>query len=247
MMNAISAEFRKLLSVRSTYFIILICLAIICLFAGYGDGIRASAANLQDPNRLAGESYAAIVFVGLVVALVGLLSFGHEYRYNGIMYTLTASNNRLKSFAAKALVISIFAIFTSVLFTFFSPLVNVLALHFSGKTLGPQAFDWWDVLWHCIFVGWGYAMYAFILVAIIRSQVGSIVMYLLIPLIGENILAQVFKSSGKYLPFQSLQSVLPLSVGPHSASLQHYVTVSLAYIIGGLLLSAVLFTRRDAN
>lgn len=106
MIASIRAEFRKLLTVRSTYFIILICLAIICLFAGYGDGIRASAANLQDPNRLAGESYSAIIFVGLIVALVGLLSFGHEYRYNGIMYTLTASNNRLKSIAAKALVVS---------------------------------------------------------------------------------------------------------------------------------------------
>src|SRR4051812_31198153 len=118
MIASIRAEFRKLLTVRSTYFIILICLAVICLFAGYGDGIKASAADLRDPSRLAGESYAAIVFVGLVAALVGLLSFGHEYRYNGIMYTLTSSNNRLKSLFAKAFVITIFSIFTSVLFTF---------------------------------------------------------------------------------------------------------------------------------
>ncbi|MBC7581563.1 ABC transporter permease [Aeromicrobium sp.] len=247
MIASIRAELRKLLTVRSTYLIFLGCLAIIVLFAGYGDGIRASAASLRNPNQLAQESYSAILFVGLIIALVGLLSFGHEYRYNGIMYTLTASNNRLKSLAAKAIVVTIFAVITSVIFALFSPLCNILAIHFSGKRLGPQSFDVWDVLWHCVFVGWGYAMYAFILVAIIRSQVGAIVMFLLIPLIGETILAAVFKDLGKYLPFTSLQSVTPGSLVALPANLAHYVTVSLIYIGGGLLVSAVLFARRDAN
>jgi phosphatidylserine synthase len=122
-----------------------------------------------------------------------------------------------------------------------------LAVHFGGKMLGPQTFHVWPIIWHSLFVGWGYAMYAFILVAIIRSQVGAIVLYLLIPLIGENILAQIFKGLPKYLPFMSLQSVVPTDAGPQSASLAHYVTVSLLYIVGGLAVSSILFWRRDAN
>jgi hypothetical protein len=247
MINSIRAEFRKILSVRSTYFIVLICLVIVALFAGYGDGIKATAAQLRDPTRLASESYSAALFVGLVVALIGLLSFGHEYRYNGIMYTLTASNSRLKSLFAKMLVITVISAITSTLFTFFSPLCTILAVHLHHQELGPQTFNVWDILWHCLFIGWGYAMYAFILVGIIRSQVGSIVMYLLIPLIGENILAQIFKSLPQYLPFQSLQSVAPIAAGPHPASLTHYVTVALLYIGSGLLVTTVLFVRRDAN
>jgi ABC-type transport system involved in multi-copper enzyme maturation permease subunit len=247
MIDSIRAEWRKLLTVRSTYAILLICVAIVCLFAGYGDGVKATAANLHDPNWLAHESYSAIIFVGLILALVGLLLFGHEYRYNSIMYTLTASNSRLKSLLAKFIVITKFSVLVSVLFALLSPLVSLVAIHLSGKTLGPQTFDVWQVLWHCAFVGWGYAMFAFILVAIIRSQVGSIVAFLMIPLIGENIIANIFKSTAQYMPFMSLQSVAPTMLGPQSASLQHYVAVSLTYIVVGLAASAVLFKHRDAN
>lgn len=247
MVAALKSELRKLLTVRSTYFIVLICLAIIVLFAGYGDGIKATAANMKDPNWIAHESYAAIIFVGLVAALVGLLSFGHEYRYNGIMYTLTASNSRLKSLLAKMLVISLFAVVVSTIFTFFSPLCSYIGIHLSHKELGPQVFHTWEILSRSIFVGWGYAMFAFVLVAIIRSQVGAIVTYLLIPLIGENILAQVFTSTAKYLPFMSLQSVTPTSRGLQPASTEHYILVSLTYIVIGLIVSGILFTRRDAN
>ena len=247
MIASICAELRKILTVRSTYFIFLICLAIIGLFAGYGDGFKAPVPSLQDPNWLAHESYSAIIFVGLLAALVGLLSFGHEYRYNGIMYTLTASNSRLKSLWAKVIVVTLFSLVVSAIFAFFSPLCSYIGIHLSGHSLGPQTFPVWEVLWHCLFVGWGYAMFAFILVAIIRSQVGSIVAFLMIPLIGENIIANVFKGSAKYLPFMSLQSVAPTMTTPQSASLEHYVTVTLVYITVGLAVSAALFMRRDAN
>jgi ABC-type transport system involved in multi-copper enzyme maturation permease subunit len=86
-----------------------------------------------------------------------------------------------------------------------------------------------------------------VLVAIIRSQVGSIVAFLLIPLIGENILANVFRGIAKYLPFMSLQGVTPTGPTQVIASLHHNVYVSLTYIVVGLLVSSVLFLRRDAN
>jgi ABC-type transport system involved in multi-copper enzyme maturation permease subunit len=244
---SIKAELRKLLTVRSTYIIILISLAIIALFAGYGDGYKATALNLRDPNWLAHESYSAIIFAGLIMALTGLLLFGHEYRYNGIMYTLTSSNNRLKSLLAKAIVVTKFAVVMSIVFAFFSPLCSIVGVHLAGHTLGPQTFDVWQVLWHCVFVGWGYAMYAFVLVAIIRSQVGSIVAFLMIPLIGENIIANIFKSAPQYLPFMSLQGVTPTGPTQVIASLHHNIYVSLSYIVVGLIVSSVLFVRRDAN
>ncbi len=247
MINTLKSEFRKLLTVRSTYFIFLICLAIIVLFAGYGDGYRAAVEGLHDPNWLTRESYSAITFVGLISALAGLLLFGHEYRYNSIMYTLTSSNSRLKSLLAKVLVVSMFALVTSILFAFFSPLCSIIGIHLAGNTLGPQVFDVWQVLWHCMFVGWGYAMFAFILVAIIRSQVGAIVTYLMIPLIGENILANIFKSTVHYMPFMSLQLITPAGTVTNAASLQHNIIVVMAYVIVGLAVSAVLFSRRDAN
>jgi len=247
MINSIRSEFRKLLTVRSTYFILLISLGIIALFAGYGEGIKASTANLHDPNLLVSESYNAIVFAGFILALAGLLLFGHEYRYNGIMYTLTTSNNRLKSLSAKVFVVSIFAVVVSLLCATFSPLATLIGQHLTHKELVPQVFPVWTVLWHAVFVGWGYAMYAFVIIALVRSQIGAIVAFLLIPLIGENILANIFHSAPKYLPFMSLQNVVTLPGSHITTSLAHNITVALVYIIGGLLVSAVLFTRRDAN
>jgi hypothetical protein len=70
------------------------------------------------------------------------------------------------------------------------------------------------------------------------------VTFLLVPLIGENILGILLKSNTKYLPFTGLQSIGQPAAGVSSA---HEALVMLAYVAVGLLVSAVLFVRRDAN
>jgi ABC-2 type transport system permease protein len=203
---------------------------------------------LHSPNQLMEESASAVVFVGLILAFAGLLLMGHEYRYNTIMYTLTASNRRLKVLAAKLVVISVFAVATSLLMAFFSPLSTIVGTHLHGYHLAPQHFDYRSIIWHCMFVGWGYGMYAFILITIMRNQVGAIVTFLLIPLIGENILGHIFQGSSKYFPFTSLQNVLQhINQARDGLSVGHSAEVSLAYIAVGLIVGSVLFTRRDAN
>lgn len=250
MMSALKAEFQKLLTVRSTYFTVLIALVIVALFAGFGDGYRATAQNLHNPTILATESANAILFAGIIVAIVGLLLLANEYRYNTILYTLTSSNNRAKSLLAKVVAVTVFAIIVSAILALFSPLCAIIGTHLAGKHFVPQTFHIWHVLWQCIFVGWGYAMYAFILAAIIRSQVGSIVTFLLVPLIGEHIIMSIFKSSGNYLPFNNLQSVvnsLLLKGNATPISTPHAVTVACIYIAAGLFASFILFARRDAT
>ena len=251
MIGAIRSEFRKLLTVRSTYFIIGISLLITAFFAGFIEGVRVDPANLRNAGLLASESRSAIVFVGLILAFAGLLLLGHEYRYNTIMYTLTSSNRRLKNLVAKVFVVSVFALFTGLLVTFFSPMCTIIGLHFSapvrhGLTLVPQTFTYWPIIWHCVFVGWGYAMYAFILIAIIRSQVGAIVTFLLVPLIGENILAHLLNDNSKYLPFTSLQSIVESNIVKGTTP-THSALIVLLYVAVGLGVSAILFARRDAN
>jgi hypothetical protein len=247
MIPSLKAEFRKLLTVRSTYFIVLISLVIVALFAGFGDGFRADAAHLHDPTMLTGESTSAIVFVGLILAFAGLLLLGHEYRYNGVLYTLTSSNSRIRSLFAKVLAVSVFALLTSMLVAFFAPLCAIIGVHLAGKHIGPQVFDVWSVLWRCMLCGWGYALYAFILVGIIRNQIGAIVTFLLVPLIGESIIGSIFKSSVKYLPFNAVQSIAaPGHLGNNTTSGHAAVTV-LIYVVVGMLVATILFVRRDAN
>lgn len=242
----IRSEFRKLLTVRSTYVIILFTLLLIMLFAGFGEGFKAEASALQNKGLLASESAGGIVFTGLVLAFAGLLLMGHEYRYNTIMYTLTSANRWLKDLFAKVIVISAFALFMSLIVAFFSPFCTLVGLHLHGFKLVPQTFDYWPIIWHCLFVGWGYAMYAFILTVILRSQVGAIVTFLLVPLIGEHILAALLKGNTKYLPFTSLQSVADHSLAPN-VSPGHSALVVVIYVIVGLLVGSILFVRRDAN
>jgi ABC-2 type transport system permease protein len=247
MLDSLKSEFRKLFTVRSTYAIFFISLLLVALFAGFGDGFRGSAASLQRPDLLMSESSSAIMFVGLILAFAGLLLVGHEYRYITIMYTLTANNRRLKVLLSKFLTISIFAILTGIIVSACSPLFTIIGAHLHGNHLGAQHFDYWSTLWHCAFVGWGYAMYAFILVFIMRNQVGSIVTFLLIPLIGENIISHIFTKSANYMPFTMLQAVAtPQHLGNNTTT-AHAATVSLVYVVVGLLVAAILFLKRDAN
>jgi ABC-type transport system involved in multi-copper enzyme maturation permease subunit len=113
MMSAIKSEFRKLLSVRSTYFIILICLAIVILVAGFIQGFHADPKTLLPPNVLENQSTGAVEFVGFILAFAGLLLAGHEYRYNTVYYTLTSINRRYKILLAKFAVITVFALVTA--------------------------------------------------------------------------------------------------------------------------------------
>ncbi len=247
MLPSLKSEFRKLLTVRSTYFIVLTSLLITVLVAGFIQGFRGEPASLRSPTLLAGESSGAIVFVGFILAFAGLLLAGHEYRYNTITYTLTSANRRYKVLLSKFLVITVFAALTSLLIMFFSPLCTIIGVHLAGKHIGPQSFDIWPLLWRCVFVGWGYAMYAFILLMILRNQVGAIVTFLLLPLIGENILTLLLKHNSTYLPFSALQSVIGQVNPSNPTTSGHQALVVAVYVAVGLLVSAVLFIRRDAN
>jgi ABC-type transport system involved in multi-copper enzyme maturation permease subunit len=246
-LGTIKSELRKLFTVRSTYFLIIFSLLVVALFAGYGDGFRAANGALQQPKALMGESFNAIEFAGLLLSFVGLLLVGHEYRYNTIMYTLTNTNRRLKVLGAKFVAASLFAVVFSLVVSFFSPLCTILGAHLHHHPIAPQHFDYWTVIWRCALVGWGYATYAFSLAVLMRNQVGSIVTFLLIPLLGENIIAHIFTQTANYLPFAMLQAAVdPTGLGNHTTE-HHAVEVSLVYVAIGLIVSSILFLKRDAN
>ncbi len=251
MLASLKSEFRKLRTVRSTYFIALCCAALIVLFAFWVNGFKASAIQLHDATFLANQTRQAIMAVGLIGALVVTLLVTHEYRYNTVMYTLTASNNRTKTLLAKFIAVSGYAVLFSVVMGLFSPVVSILGVHLAGHTMVAQHVDWWPLIWQTLFVGWGYAMLAFIFAVIIRVQVGAIVALFVIPLIVEPILQQLLKHQGRYLPFNALQSVVVGNTGSDPSfkplSPTHAALTFLVYAGIGLVVSWILFARRDAN
>jgi ABC-2 type transport system permease protein len=255
MMASVRAEFRKLLTVRSTYIIAGLAFLMMLVFAFYIEGFKAKPEALNNPSLLAGEVISAINAVAGLLALVGLLLMTHEYRYNTIMYTLTASKSRTRTLLAKIIVVSCFALFVSLLVGLLSPTLTYLGVHLHGHTMAAQVIPVGNLLWRCLFFGWGYAMAALLFAALIRNQVGAIVAYFIIPGPLEALMSLLLKNNALYLPFTALMQVTNTATGgePAGASITRHLSpgkgalVFMAYLVIGWIVAWILFLRRDAN
>ncbi len=244
MKGTLKSEFRKLFTIRSTYLLIAFALLINVLFAFYITGWRIGPEALRDPGYLASQSVSAAGLLALFSALIAVISLTQEYRYNTIMYSLTASKGRLRLLLAKIIIISVFAIAFTALMAFLSPLLTVLAVHMHGQTFVPQHIAYLDLTWRIVFYGWAYAMFGLLLAALIRVQVGAIVALFLIPGMVEQLLGRLLlKQNSVYLPFSANSAVLEKSM----ISYQRALLVVLAYLVIGWIIAGWLFARRDAN
>lgn len=251
MIAAVKAEFRKLLSVRSTYVIIGFAVAMALLFAFYGHGLRFTG-NVKDPFYLRTEVIEALNALGLFISLIGVLLMTHEYRYNTIMYTLTASNSRSKTLLAKLIAVSVYSIVLTLFIGAFSPLVTAIGLQIKDVHLVHQVFYFKDLIWRAAFFGWGYAMFALMLAVLIRNQIGVIVTLFLVPGPVEGLLGFVLlKQNSVYLPFSALNQVLGTTgdTPPNAGHLEpgKAAMVAGAYLLVGWIVAWILFLKRDAN
>lgn len=248
MINAFKAELRKVFSLRSTYYILAASFALELLFAFYATGWRSTPEDLSNPNFLASQAVSAVSLLMFFASLVGILLVTHEYRYNTINYSLTASRSRLKVFVAKTLVASLFAIVFCFVFGLLSPLLSILATELRNLHLAPQNIDfWWGVAWRALFAGWGFSMLGFILALIIRSQVGALIAIFIMPGPVEAILGLLLKKNQIYLPFTANSMLLGVREDMLAMSYGKAAMVVGIYVIVGWLVAWVLFLRRDAN
>lgn len=244
MLPAINAEFRKLLTVRSTY-IIFACMVLLALFfAGYVEGYKADTKMLGSPDYLAQEVISALTAVAVFCGLIAVLLFSHEYRYNTIMHTLTSTNRRIKVLLAKIIVMTAFALLFGLVLGSFSPLASYVGTQLAGHDPVTQAIPYSDLLWRGLFYTWGYAMIGLLLVALVRNQVFAVVALFFIPVTVELIAAALLKANAIYLPFTSLNNVL--SNNPDVTHLKSAV-IFLVHMVCWWLIAYLLFIRRDAT
>jgi ABC-type transport system involved in multi-copper enzyme maturation permease subunit len=248
MISTLKAEFRKLLTVRSTYIITIFIVAFVAFIAFYVEGWRLAPKDLQMPNQLSSDVFGALT-LSVFGAVVAILLMTHEYRYNTIMYTLTGSNSRSKVLLSKIIVISVYALFLTALIGVLSPVMTSLGVHAHGHTLAPQTLHYGDLIWRSLFYGWSYGMIGLLLAALIRVQVGAIVALFVIPTAIEGLLSRLFTHDAVYFPFAALAQVIgnegfgggtPLSPGRAALVLCVYLAV-------GWIVAWILFLRRDAN
>lgn len=259
MIPALKSEYRKLLTVRSSYVIAGIAMALMAFVSLYIEGYKNGPLNIVGagaPVFLAHSIVQHANVLSLFGALVALLLLTHEYRYNTIMYSLTAANHRSKVLAAKAVAALTYTFVLSLVGTAFGFLCMLLGLHLSGHALPAQTVDYVDYFRRLLFFCEGYTMAALFLAVVLRNQVAAIAVFFIVPNTVESLLSLLLKDKTVYLPFSALGQVIQppaLNGVTHEASLLGSLTpgqgalVFLAYLVAAWIVAWVLFLRRDAN
>lgn len=255
MFASIKSEFRKLLSARSTYVLTGLGIAVIGgLMSFYAQGYKASPESLLDPRSIESTALLSVTIISVITGVVALLMITHEYRYNTIMYTLTSSNSRTKSLIAKAVVIAFYTMLVGALMLVVGPVLMKLGIAAQGKELAPQVINFGDLIWRSLFYSFGNGMAAFIMAFLIRNQIGAIVTYFIAAGTVEQLLSLVLKDNSKYLPFRALNEVMNFSASAGAPveqagalSISENALLYTVYMVVGLIITWLVFLRRDAN
>ncbi|HEY1645200.1 MAG TPA: ABC transporter permease, partial [Candidatus Saccharimonadales bacterium] len=145
MINELKAEFKKVFTTRSTYIIFALVIILLIFFGFYVGGWHTDKTSLLDPHLLFKTDQQAINFLAIFPALMGLLLFTHEFRYNMISYSLTLSNSRSKVLAAKIIIVSIIALAVAAVAGVAAPLLSEWGMNANHLHLVHQHFYFWNI------------------------------------------------------------------------------------------------------
>ncbi len=270
MTPTLRTEFKKLLTVRSTYILMLVFLLLAAFFAFYVHGFKDAGTPAFTGPSPVDQARASLFVSGSITqmaniisvagALIALLLLAHEYRYNTIVYTLTASNSRSKVLASKVIAVFCLVFVYSVLATaILLPLVWAGAAA-AGHSLPHQDINFLTYFGKILFFCEAFAMSGLLFITLIRNQVGAIAALLILPNTVEGLLSLLLKKNSVYLPFTSLQQVvqppvingIKVGAGNRDNTLGYLsaprgALVFLAYLVVGYIIAWYLFLRRDAT
>jgi ABC-2 type transport system permease protein len=201
-------------------------------------------------------------FAPLLMSLVGIFTFGHEYRHGLIRPTLTAVPRRSVLIAAKIIIVGVLAGIVTIINFVVSLGLHILLL---GDQLGSVSS--WGSPVPRVFVGavlltviW--SLIGLALAGLLRNVPGSIVLILVWPLVVEPLLLSLtvidalksLRGIVVYLPFIAGNALSSTSASANQGSDSTFNFVS--PLVGGLtfagfmtvLMAAtwILFERRDA-
>jgi ABC-2 type transport system permease protein len=218
MRTAIAYEWRRITTVRSTYWFSAMTVVFsgaiayfIALGFGASDFSSDGVQNFFQASTLVMTAGGSVIFVPVLsapfCAVLGAMSFGHEYRYGTIKQTLTAIPDRVVMFFAKLFVLLgwLLAVMLVVV------LVNTAmgSLFLDGFTISHEALR--PVL-NFVLYNLGFGIAGFGLAALFRNLAGALVGVLVYPFviepIGYNILRIV-----RFGTLDRLANLFPASAG----------------------------------
>lgn len=238
-MELLNYEWRRARSIRTTWITSFFLIASVAGFAylttlATGDP-EVDALPLTD---LIGQSIAVNPIALVLLASLGAMAFGHEYRYGTIRLTLTAFPRRTGVFVAKLVMTILLTL--SVLAVAAAAAYGVLVL-VQADTGG--GLSWTDLAWQTAVFGMTLSGLAFCLTVITRNHPLGIIGPLLLSILESvliAILGERFRWLPEVLPLTSMQSWF------YGEDVARSVAVWSAWMLGLLVFGFVLLKRRDA-
>ena len=250
-MPTLEAEVRKLMTVPSTYAAAALALVVSAGMAIYLTGSVATSSDIAKSTFLATKVADTTAIVAILGAVIGVPVITHEYRYNLLPHTLTATNSRNKVLAAKLAVLSAFAVALSLGVDLVALAASSMTAHLAhGHDLAPQTLAYGDLLWRTVLYGWGYAIAGMAIALLVRNQVGAVVTAFVLFGPVEGILSSALGRWGYFLPFTALANVLGSTLSNEALTSVSHQRAALAFLIDiTVVLSAgwLGFLRRDAS
>lgn len=192
MIAALRYEYLRLRTIRSTYWLLGSAMAFQLVMSVLLAIVARSTGEFEGDDTfdviatIGASSGFAPLFIAYIIGVLGVFSFGHEYRHGMIRATLTAVPNRTHVFVAKVLstvVISAIASIACILIALLMILLFGLEMPslggFVDMTLGTTAFT---VL---------FSLSGLAFAAITRNQTAAIALLLLVPSLLESIIRAI--------------------------------------------------------
>lgn len=290
MIAQLKAEFKKLLTVRSTYILTIVFIFLTALFTYLGTSrvfeepaqpvMQESTTLSEQPppeqsdkrqeqaeppapkltnnlpnNKLLMSFQDNIIPVALFMSIVVILLMAHEFRYNTIFYTLTASNSRSKVLLAKNLVVVTYTTVFTLVTVGVVMAATYLAVNIKDLNLPPQDIEWWYTLARLLAYSLGFSLLGLAIITLVRNLTAAIVAIFFLPSVDaiiSGLLASRQIEPTKWLPFSALgrvNNVISDTLAPSGAltSVTHAALVFAVYLVVVWVTAWYLFLRRDAS
>jgi ABC-type transport system involved in multi-copper enzyme maturation permease subunit len=238
MTAALRYEWRRLWTIRSTYWLIATTLglqAVLTFLVAWGissEGeIEGAAEEVMSAVVTLGASFGrSPLFTAYFIAMFGVLTFGHEYRYGMIRATLTAVPDRTAVFVAKAALTVLVAAGLSLLCSLIGMFWSWVFISETADAVGSG--EVWGVVVGATLYTVLFALWALGVTCLVRNQTGALALVLLVPLVVENVLRiilQVLSTLGD----NNLDEIA--KVFPFDAGAQMFVGSGLAEALNEVL------------
>lgn len=246
-MRIFLAELRKIWTVRSTYFLIFITFSLsVLLISFWIMGHQNVEAAQRSSGALLNTLQQSISTSALLLSFLAIISVGHEYRYNTILYSLSSARHRLTVYGAKLLALMASVLGVILALTLLSWIGFYLGQHTSSVATIPQSLPDFDFIWRMAVLVLVHVVFAFSFTMLVRSLIGASVLMLLLPSTVEQLLGLLLKENTKFLPFTSLYNLAGLQ-GTANVPVATSAAVVAGYVVVLLGVGALLFKWRDAN